>query len=442
MYLVEIVQLTALDVHPPLYYLLLKLFEDALSVFSTELTFKIIVAKLFSVLAYILTAVLCWTKLRKVETKGFRELLLLSMFAISKVLGYSIEIRMYGWALLFVTGSYLYAKDIMDGVSTPKSWGLLVVFSLCSAYTHNFALISMAAVWLYLLIWLVLHNRKALKLWFCWGVLTVAGYFPWFLVLMRQTSAVAESYWISTITLSTVVGYITYLFPDIYIFVPIVVFVFLLNQSNRKNLFYNSIGALIPITTLGIGLAISLAVRPMFVIRYLIPCVICLWITILICWCKMVSKFKVVVTALLVFSCVLYGGSFAVQEFNQARQASQTISLVNAMEDDAIIYAEEDIGLHVYDTVAGYTDNLVYAANTDDSVDFAELIQHIYPNLQAGDASVIEAALENGQVVYYITFDTDLDSSPWDAIAETNLLGVYRFECAELVYRLTPIATE
>ncbi|MCD7798392.1 MAG: hypothetical protein LUG84_03150 [Akkermansiaceae bacterium] len=68
----DVIGLTAQDVHPPLYYLMLKMAEDLFSCVSGTFAFRAAVAKLFSAAAFAATAALCWVKFRREETKGFK----------------------------------------------------------------------------------------------------------------------------------------------------------------------------------------------------------------------------------------------------------------------------------------------------------------------------------------------------------------------------------
>ncbi|MCD7713510.1 MAG: hypothetical protein LUI08_01050 [Prevotella sp.] len=111
----DVVDITAHDVHPPLYYILLKLWVDTLSFGAKNIELTILLSRLFSLLAYALTAILCYVKLSKSRIAPWRWMLLLCFFAMQGILYYGLEIRMYSWALFFITSTYLFTMDIMTG---------------------------------------------------------------------------------------------------------------------------------------------------------------------------------------------------------------------------------------------------------------------------------------------------------------------------------------
>lgn len=136
----DIIAMCAADVHPPLYYLALKFVVELGTRLSGGYYATVVAAKLFSLLPYVLLSILFWRKLR--EIKSYRALAILCIFGMPLLLPYTVEIRMYSWALLFVSASFLYARDIMSAAPRRRTWLLFVLFSLLSAYTHDFALIA------------------------------------------------------------------------------------------------------------------------------------------------------------------------------------------------------------------------------------------------------------------------------------------------------------
>ena len=99
---IDVWKLTSLDVHPPLYYLMLKIFT---MIFGSGL----VVARIFSIIGALLLASLGFTHLRKMfnDKVGF----VFSFLAIflPVVLSYAIEIRMYTWVAYFVALTAIYA---------------------------------------------------------------------------------------------------------------------------------------------------------------------------------------------------------------------------------------------------------------------------------------------------------------------------------------------
>ncbi len=193
----EIVEMCAGDVHPPLYYMGLKLVQDVAALLFHGFLSTVVVGKLFSVIPYLLLAILCWKKLS--DVKSVRPFVILCIYAAPQFIAYGVEIRMYAWAMFFVSASFLYARDVMKDDTNKKSWVLLTVFSVLSAYTHTFALVAMAAVWFCLLLWCLWHKKSILK-WMGFGSFVGVCFLPWLWVLLNQVRYVNQSYWILPIT--------------------------------------------------------------------------------------------------------------------------------------------------------------------------------------------------------------------------------------------------
>lgn len=430
----EVIQYTAADVHPPLYYILLKAVVDLFSHLSASFTFTVIISKLFSVLSYALTALICWCKLKGYR---FRTILLLFLFASGSLAGYGIEIRMYGWALFFVTSAYLFARDIMDGKGKAGAWVIFVVFSLCGAYTHYFALVSIGAIWFYLFIWLLLNNRKQIKQWLIFGVITVVGYLPWLMVLLEQAKAVSESYWISDIHIGTIAGYIMFILPGalMLIFFVAIVHAFV-NRKKEGISLYDWSGGLIPVTTAAVGVLASILIRPVFISRYLIPGCLCMWISFLLICRKTGRKQQVIITGIVIISCVVSCFSLTYSELRAGQQTKSSMDFIVSMDEDSVIYVEEDVSDHAFYTLATYTDKNVYYGSNDNQ---KEVFLEIYSNAKiASDEGLhIDDFLDNGKTVYYVTANSEADIASLCSEGNGVLLGKYLFESYVFVYEIT-----
>ena len=179
----KMIQLTAQDVHPPLYYIILKFLVDGFfRLFQPESV--IYHTKLVSVIPYILLLLLAFTKIRKNWGNYVAGLFAVCIVGMPNLISYGVEIRMYSWALFFVTAAFLCAYDIAIR-GRFSDWVKFVLFSLAAAYTHYFACVAAAFGYLTLLIWFWKNNRKSLKSWLCACAATILGYLPWLFVLLR-----------------------------------------------------------------------------------------------------------------------------------------------------------------------------------------------------------------------------------------------------------------
>ncbi len=178
----EMVQKTAADIHPPLYYLILRLFS---SIFGRDF----FVMKLVSVLFTGLTMALGIIFVRK--NWGWKIALIFNLIVGlgPQFIYFSVNIRMYSMALFFVTCSAFLAYEILQGKQGKMCllyWVLFVLSSLGGAYTHYFAVIPLALIYGYLLVGLFLFERKKCKYFFLSCLFTVLGYLPWLSVVVQS----------------------------------------------------------------------------------------------------------------------------------------------------------------------------------------------------------------------------------------------------------------
>ncbi|MDR1497723.1 MAG: glycosyltransferase family 39 protein [Puniceicoccales bacterium] len=185
---VEILETQALDVHPPLYFLLLKLF----TLLFGESVFAV---KLFSVVPMVLALSAGWLFLSKEFSKKSGILFASCFFVLLPTAHYSVEMRMYSWALFFVM---MTAISAWFAVRTDKVswWVSFSVFLAVTAYTHHYAAAVVAVgggiFFIHTLVW---DRGKIRKVVLC-GVAALALYSPWIRVVTGAFSGASENFWI------------------------------------------------------------------------------------------------------------------------------------------------------------------------------------------------------------------------------------------------------
>ena len=325
------------------------------------------------------------------------------------------------------------------GNATKKAWILFTVFSVLSAYTHTFALIAMASIWLYLLIWILRHHCKAIGKWFCCGSVVGILFFPWLIVLLRQVGYVAESYWISPITWSSVAEFAEYMFSGITLFVPFLLLAGIAEKKFAKgSLFESGFGMLIPLTTISIGVIVSIIIRPVFVARYMIPGLMCLWISAVLTSKKCNYKIQAIVAVLLIVGSVGSIVSFTKGELVSKKEAENNISLVESFEENAIIIVSHDE--HTSDVVAAYTDHMVYNWKGSKAMTATAKYCEAYKNEGVfNDISQVSEWLDQGIPLYYIETANAKGNAQLPAQAdEWNMesIGEHNFGQKTEVYRI------
>ncbi len=183
------------DVHPVLYYWMLKIIS---LIFGNHM----MIYHLFSVIAVTLLGILGYTHIRKDfgENTGILFTFFAFLFPVNVV--YASEIRMYAWAMLFVTIMGIYAYRIFKGKSSAKNWIIFAIFSLFSAYTHYYGLMAAGIVnillFAYLLKQAITQKKftKDMRNFIIQGVIQILLYIPWIVSLLLQVSQVSKGFWI------------------------------------------------------------------------------------------------------------------------------------------------------------------------------------------------------------------------------------------------------
>ena len=224
---VDIWNIGSNDVHPVLYYWILHIFY---LLFGSNLY----IYRIISMLPLAILGIMGYTYVRK--TFGEKVGLLFSFFVLFMPISsvYAGEIRMYTWAMLFVTLMAIYAYKIYtftklskDEKDTNKkrfyiNWILFAIFSLASAYTHYYGLATAGVINLILFIYLLrtaikkhktIPENKAnkasresnkqkvftvdLKAFTISAVVQILLYLPWVVALLGQIQHVSQGFWIN-----------------------------------------------------------------------------------------------------------------------------------------------------------------------------------------------------------------------------------------------------
>lgn len=335
----ELVELTARDVHPPLYYMITKFFVDLCKLILPGVH-AVAAAKMVSVLPYFVLLLYSVTFIRKrfgIFTGGVFLFCVVSMPQLS---GYTVEVRMYSWALLFVTAAFLHGYGAVQGpedeedrrhgrlpaaaygaADRPKGeeggdsgrtkgmrqklhGAAMACYALAAAYTQYFAAVAAAMVFLYVLLELLRRDRSRIREWILWVAAAAAGYTPWLVALYRQVTSVNANYWILPLSWRTFGGCVKFLMKPaftndtlnvvlavvmtgIYAAVMVRQVVFLIKSchNGRENgaassrIVFMLAGPGVLAGVVLFGFAASMLLRPVFVYRYMIPAMGCFWLS-------------------------------------------------------------------------------------------------------------------------------------------------------------------
>lgn len=286
------IELTAADVHPPLYYLIVRAIMDlGYVLFSAPFVNSGRLASIIPSIILIFFSIFAIRPRWGSTVAGASCLLLLTM---PHMMEYGIEIRMYSWALLFVTLTYYFAFKVVEK-KRAWDWGFLIFFGMCSAYTHYFAALAVGYIYTVIGLWLFFRDRRAL---WKWGVSILASviiYMPWLFIFISQLLTVRESYWIYPINWEILLNYLIYPF-SFFSFFALVLLVLRkrLSAVVRRPISWEKVhaacGIAMPVFIVSIAVVISILMRPIFIERYMVPSLGCFWMGFAILMAKKVKK--------------------------------------------------------------------------------------------------------------------------------------------------------
>ena len=191
----EMMHRIILDVHPPLYYLVLR-------IWSYVFGHSLLSLRALSIILGVLTV---WAAYKLVK-QAFKDenwaLLAALLVAINPFqVQYALEARMYTLGTFLVLySSYLLLKALESG--NKKHWILYGISVAAAAYTHYFLLFSLVAQGLYWFYYCVKTHKggffKARD--FLYGIgayiFSVLLYLPWIPAFIEQNTRVQSGYWI------------------------------------------------------------------------------------------------------------------------------------------------------------------------------------------------------------------------------------------------------
>lgn len=191
----EMMHRIILDVHPPLYYIVLRLW-------SYVLGHSLLSLRSMSILFGLLTIWAGYLFIRKAFGNRAYALLAALFIAVNPFqIQYALEVRMYTLGtFLTLISSYLLLKAFEN--RKIWTWALYGIAVSAMAYTHYFLFFTIAAQGLYALYHLLKEHRLAVfrvrETYLMAGsyLLSLLLYIPWVPSLLEQIGRVQDAYWI------------------------------------------------------------------------------------------------------------------------------------------------------------------------------------------------------------------------------------------------------
>ncbi len=195
----EMFRKAALDVHPPLYYIILKIWHY----FTGDSLFAL---RFLSLIFGVFTVVFVYLFLQELFKNKILSLFGGLLVAISPFqIEYSHEARMYTLGTFLIIFSSWYLWRILSKEKKITSWilyGILVAFQ---AYTHYYLFFSIAAQFCFIFLFLVRKKRaKELIYPFIALLISILLYLPWLKAFLSQFKQVQEAFWVPKMTIWSV----------------------------------------------------------------------------------------------------------------------------------------------------------------------------------------------------------------------------------------------
>ena len=279
---IEIIERTARDVHPPLYYLTAHVWQGIFGMSE-------VAVRSLSAVFVVATVIVAYLFMRRVFSEGTARFAGLFVALGPFVVRYGEEARMYAMAAFLVTlASYLMVRIATAKKPTRTLWLLYALTIAAGLYTHYYTLFIVPVHMIYLA-W----QRGGIKLlirdkdWWFSHALGALLFLPWAPTVLAQMSRVSAGFWIPPTTLETPANTFTQFiaFSSSYTFgwvsgalltlcVIGVLHTYISRHSLRK-----------PIGLLALWLVLPLAavillsiVRPIYYDRYFVYCAVALYL--------------------------------------------------------------------------------------------------------------------------------------------------------------------
>ncbi|MCD7714309.1 MAG: hypothetical protein LUI08_05230 [Prevotella sp.] len=347
---------------------------------------------------------------------------------------------MYSWALFFVTATFLYARDVMSGKGGWKTWLIITLFTLCAAYTHYYALLSVSIIWVIMLVWFCLRDRRMLLRLFVCGIIVVIVCFPWLVILLQQVRQVSAEYWIK-FTTGELLLTCFFLFLPIHFILPFL-FVKVLRTKNGRISFDDIMGLCVLIGIFVVGLIMSIVIKPVLVARYIFPAGLCIWISVFLIFRHARNKEKFLFVCLLLFAFLVSSCKKVGHFVNDCKDMQATHLLLDTIDNDATFAYETDNDGLDYLVLSCFTNNEIVAVMTPPRTPFEEkMLNSMFRNVTVfGYRKEMWKYLKSFKKIYYISHNAT--SGDAEAILPPGYTGVYigdyRIEQSCHIYKLIP----
>ena len=416
----EVTALTARDVHPPFYYYYVKAMLELCRMINPGIN-AVIVGKLCSIIPLIGLSAYSMTMVRKRFGLLCAGLFLFCSAAMPNLSQYTVEIRMYTVAMFLVTSAFLHAYEVVYAMAEgesgkKKDWVLFALYGILASYTHYFACAATAMIYLFLLVYMIITKagRREKGSWALCTIVSVVSYLPWMFVVIRQMAQVKENYWILPLSWRTFGSCVKFLMKPPFgsggfqvasavvlfaVYVSLMLYVLWNNRENPAESFFALTGVGVLAGTVLFGFAASFLLRPVFIVRYMVPAAGCFWLSFAFYVSKAASRKKIFLPILL-FLLVMGIGDF---RWFRNDETWRRVKMEEVQETLALIHPG-DIVVTQFNQVQGvtgyYLENKTYLWDSEPEELLCDIIENKYETITS--AEQLGQYLEDGIRVWFI----------------------------------------
>ena len=295
------------DLHPPLYYLGLRLFTALFGLNPITL-------RLFSVLGVLSTILLGYFAGQHIFGKQGALCFCLMLISLPMLAVYSHQARMYTWAAFSITGVFIYSCLFIK-TGKNRDLVLLLVFTVIAMYIHYYSLAAAFVANLYVLLHLLLtKNKKWLHHLFSL-LIAILLFLPWLSLFIVQVKKVQHAFWVPEVSPTTILhcfaipfteqfrttGYSISMVILMYSLIVFTIFKSFAKSFSEFRLVLR-LSLIIFVGTLFVVMIISLFSQPVLFSRYVVAIVVMLVIPPTVLFIQMKLKWlKMILIAIILF---------------------------------------------------------------------------------------------------------------------------------------------
>jgi uncharacterized membrane protein len=184
------------DLHPPLYYLVLRLFTALFGINPVTLRF-------FSVLGVLSTITLAYFAGQRIFGKKGALYFCLMLISLPMLAAYSHQARMYTWAAFAITGVFIYSCLFIK-TGKNRDLVLLFVFTVIAMYIHYYGTIAAFAANILVFLHLLFTKNKRWPHHLFSLLFAALLFLPWLYMFIIQIKRVQHAYWVPEVSLATI----------------------------------------------------------------------------------------------------------------------------------------------------------------------------------------------------------------------------------------------